>query len=292
MEKFIHKEEPEKNELQIIDIVPEKEKYPVPVLVAPGWATTPKDLENFSKLLSKKGRRVLSFSHARENIVGGPLSLLHSKKEVTKEMIEEKKEYSFEEIQKAFSLLEVLESKNIEKADVVAHSEAGINVSIAASEYPEKFRNIIYVNPAGMIGEDKLPKLIGRFASESIKSALGSFFKSETKESIKTQWKESLNYIIKNIPLSWKETVAISKSDVGEMLKSLKEKGIGVSIVHGEEDKVFPIEKMKKETGQIADNFISYKGDHFDIILEPEKVTDLIDNALVSAEDKKTHLSS
>lgn len=284
MERFPNKEKLEQNELQIIDIVPEKEKYPVPVLVAPGWATTTKDLENFSKLLSEKGRRVLSFSHSRENIVGGPLSLLRSKKEIT----EAGKEYSFEEIQKAFSLLEVLENKNIDKADVVAHSEAGINVSIAASEYPEKFRNIVYVNPAGMIGEDKFPKLLGRFSTESIKSAFNSFLKSENRGSVKTQWKESINYITKNIPLSWKEAVAISKSDIKEMLKSLKEKGIGISIVHTEGDNVFPIEKMKEKVGSVIDdNFIQYEGDHFDIIFNPEKVTDLIDNALIKSEDRK-----
>ena len=284
MEKFPNKEELEQNELQIIDIVPEKEKYPVPVLVAPGWSTTPKDLEKFMKLLSEKGRRILSFSHSRKNIIGGPLSLIHSKKEVT----EAGKEYSFEEIQKAFSLLEVLENKNIDKVDVVAHSEAGINTSIAASEYPEKFRNIVYVNPAGMIGEDKFPKLLGRFSSESIKNAFKSFLNSETRGSVKTLWKESINYAIKNIPLSWNEAVAISKSDIKEMLKSLKEKGIGISIVHSEGDKIFPMEKMKKEVGHlVADNFIEYEGDHFDIILEPEKMADLIDSALVSSEDKE-----
>lgn len=284
MEKFVHKEEPERNELQIIDIIPEKEKYPIPVLVAPGWSITSKDFENFLKLLSEKGRRVLSFSHSRENIVRGPLSLLQSKKEVT----EAGKEYSFEEIQKAFSLLEVLENKNINKADVIAYSEAGINVSIAASEFPEKFRNIVYINPAGMIGKDKFPKLLGRFSAESIKSVFNSFLKPKTHEPVKTQWEESLNYIIKNIPLSLKEVIAISKSDIKEMLKSLKEKGIGISIVHGEGDKVFPIGKMKEEVGPlVVDKFFQYKGGHFDIILEPEEVTDLIDNALVSFEEKK-----
>lgn len=279
-EKSINKQE----RFKIIDIVPEKEKYSTPVVVAPGWATTSKDLERFSKLLSEKGRRVISFDHLRENIIQGPLSLIHSKKEVT----ETGKEYSFEEIQKAFSLLEILKEKKIEKADVIAYSEAGINVSIAASECPEKFRNIIYVSPAGMIGRDKFPKLLGRFSMESIKSAINSFANPEVKKAKKTQLKEFLNYVKENILLSIKETIAISKSDIKEMVKSLKEKGVSVSIVHGKNDVVFPIEKMKKEADFLdKDKFFQYKGGHFDSVLEPEKIVDLINNALISSNEEK-----
>ena len=268
---------------EIIDIFPEKEKYPTPVLVAPGWSVTPSTLEKSLKLLSEKGRRVLSLYHSRKNIVEGPLSLIRSRKEV----VETGKEYSFEEVQKAFSILDLLENKNINKIDIVAYSEAGINVSIAASECPEKFRNIIYINPAGMIGEDKFPKLLGRFSLESIKGFIKGFLKSKTRDSLKNFYKESFNYITENIPLSFKEVVAISKTDVRKMMEDLKKEGIGIQVIQGEEDSIFPAQKMKENIGSITDKIYSYKGGHFDIFLEPEKITELIDSALISANEEK-----
>ena len=45
--------------LKVIDIIPEKEKTGVPVLVAPGWANTHQAMRESLGFLAEKGRRVL-----------------------------------------------------------------------------------------------------------------------------------------------------------------------------------------------------------------------------------------
>lgn len=277
MERLIHREGNRRKEKEIlegtgieaIDITPKLEKFSTPTLVAPGWATTPESLEKFLEALSDKGRMVLSLSHNRKLEIAGALSLLRSKKEITGRA----GAYSFGEIQKVFSILALIIERGIDKVDAIAYSEAGINVSIAASEYPEKFRSIVYVDPAGMIGKDTFPKLLGRFSLESIRSTLKSLLRKEARESMKVQWKESLKYIAENIPLALKETIAVSQSDIVEMVKSSKEQGIAISIISGEDDKLFSSNNIKENIGsELIDDFRIMEEDILKLYLNPRNL--------------------
>ena len=253
-----------------IDIKPEKEKSPVPVLFAPGWAITPKILERSLEVLAGKGRRAISLAHTRENVLK-----------------ETQKGYPLEELQKTFALLSLLEEKGIEKTDAIAYSEGGINLSIAAAEFPEKFRNIVYLAPAGIIGKDKFPKLLGRFNAQSIKTTFGAIAKLETRKPVLNYWMEFKKYI-KNLPLSLKESVAISQADILQMMKDLKKMGIGISVVHGVDDKIFPMEKVQENIKkQHVDGFYSVKGGHHEIFLHPEKYIGLVEKALTVLEQKQ-----
>ena len=256
-----------------IDIKPEKEKSPVPVLVAPGWAMTPKILGKSLEGLASKGRRVLSLAHSRESILD-----------------KSQRGHHLVELQKAFALLSIienLEKEGIEKVDAVAYSEGGINVSIAASEFPEKFRNIVYFAPAGIMGKDSFPKLLGRFNAESIKTALGAITKPETRKPVLVQLTELLKYI-KNVPLSVREAIAISQADILQMMEDLKKMGIGISVIHGVDDKIFPMEKVQKNISkQHTDGFYSVKGGHHEIFLHPEKYMGVVEKALTALEKKR-----
>ena len=72
------------------------------------------------------------------------------------------------------------------------------------------------------------------------------------------------------------------------MLRDLHQKGIGISVIHGVDDPVFPMDKMQEivKADQI-DGFYSVKGDHNEIYVHPEKYIPLVDEALQSLENKK-----
>jgi pimeloyl-ACP methyl ester carboxylesterase len=184
-------------------------------------------------------------------------------------------------MQKALSIIEVLNKKGIDKIDAVGHSEGGLNLAIAAILYPERFRNIVLVSPAGMIENDSSLDLIKRFTideglqelRDNKHSNMGSFLK---------YIKEVLRYGAKNPSLSGEEISASATMNILEITKKLKEKGVGVGFVCGVNDKVFPIEKVIKSVGkENTDFFVSTKGDHGAFIFNKEHALlaeNLLDN--------------
>ena len=278
-EQFSRKEEIEilGGKIDAVDIRPEILKTAVPTLFAPGWGGTPETYKDTIEALCEKNRRVLSLAHARK---GGDEKLAPD---------EIQKEYPADELRKALALLKILEEKNIDKVDAVAHSEGGINAAIAASLAPEKFRNIIFVNAGGLIGPDKFPKLAGRFVFGVIQEALKTIFNKDKLGKVRLQraFKENLNYIAKNPLRALKESIVISNTETYGMLKNLHDKGIRIAVVGGVDDPVFPVDKMQEilKEGWL-DGFVSVKGGHGEIILHPEKYVGVVDELLDNLEKK------
>ncbi|MDO8516097.1 MAG: hypothetical protein Q7S28_02500, partial [bacterium] len=142
-EQFANKEEFEflGGKVEFVDIKPEHPKNEVPVLFAPGWGSTPEAMKDAIRVMVERGRRVLCLSHATS---GGDMGEMDP---------EIREKYPEAELRKALALNQLLTEKGIEKADVIAHSEGGINTAIAASVDSENFRNIIFMNVGGLIGK-------------------------------------------------------------------------------------------------------------------------------------------
>ena len=140
---------------EVVDVTPEKLKDEVPLFFAPAWACNIEVYKRAIETLSEQERRVISLNHPRR---GGDLKASSSE--------EEMKKYPEEELRKAYNILEMLDQKGVDKVDVIAHSEGAINVTIAATLHPEKFRNIVYFAPAGLIGKDKFTRLMKGFAAQ------------------------------------------------------------------------------------------------------------------------------
>ncbi|MBI3630948.1 MAG: alpha/beta hydrolase [Candidatus Sungbacteria bacterium] len=64
------------------------------------------------------------------------------------------------ELRKVAALLKTLDEKDIAQTDIVAHSEGAIYGVMAALLRPERFRNLVLVDPAGMVGEDTQTRLV------------------------------------------------------------------------------------------------------------------------------------
>lgn len=264
-------------DVEVVDIKPEEVKTETPVTVAPGWGNTPENLKEFLISLAQRNRRVLSVSHSRQE---------HGIKGV----IEPKNDsHDLEEIHKALTIISTLREKGIDRTDAIGYSEGGINLLIAAQYDPERFRNIVLANPAGMIGKDNIFDLAKRFIAEMNSGTKDLLVKPEIRKPIAIFLKEISNYIAKNPLKTYREVKAISEGDIRGLLKELREKGVGISIIHGVDDRVFPMDKVQQNiTTEHADGFYSIKGGHAEIFLHPEKITTVADEAL-DALEKRTN---
>jgi len=248
----------------ITEINPEKSKDDVPVFVSPGWGVTPESQEESLETIAGEGRKVLTASFSRE-----------------KKIEQSDRDIPTAELQKALSIIEVINKKGIDKVDAVGHSEGGLNLVIAANLFPEKFRNIVLISPAGMIENDSSLNLIKRFIvdeglqelKDNKNSDMGSFFK---------YMKEVFKYSIKGLNLSYEEISACAVANIFQMTKELKEKGVGVGFICGVNDKVFPIEEVINNVGkENSDYFVSTKGDHGSFIFNKKHALlaeNLLDN--------------
>jgi len=250
-------------EEEIIRINSEKVKDQVPVFFSPGWG-----VREVSKLITstiaKEGRNVISTVFSREEII--------------KDDIKEG-DIPAAEMQKALAIIDVINKGGIDKVDAVGHSEGGLNLAIAACLYPEKFRNIIFVASAGMIGKDSYLDLIKRFAIDEGREEMRSienFKESDLNKSIKGM----LKHILMNPSLTHKEIKAMTKMDFFRMTRHLKEQGVGVGLVCGANDKVFAMDEVIKNVNQgNVDTFISTKGNHGSLVFD-EKYPLLAENLL------------
>lgn len=257
---------------EVVDIKPLAPKDSVPILLAPGWGDTPQSYKDSLKIIHDGKRRVLSVSHPRraKNVTG------------------EEPDYPMAEIRKMQALIGVISQKRLEKVDVIAHSEGAINAIIAATLYPDKFRNIVLVSPGGLIGEDKFHKLVGRMLLSSVHDTTQAMKNSYEKSPLTNAAKEMAWYLAKNPTRAIKELNRIANSDILTMVKNLHESGIGISVVAGVDDPIFPINRMTeilRDSKDAIDGFYSVKGGHNKIITDA-RYTRAALNALDNLRDK------
>ncbi len=254
------------DELELVDIHPEHDTSNIPVIIAPGWSETMDTFKDSIKTLVDGGRRVISFNHPRHGkeaedmLPNGDSDIMEAYKQDA-------------EIRKALAIIEILNERIPGKADVIAHSEGGINTAIAATFQAEKFNNIVFANAAGLMGPDNFPSLVKRFGLSVAKDTLGSIGNNDPERKTRggRSLKETIKYIRTNFLRATEESGAISASEVDGVLKYLAEVGIGVIVVCGENDPVFPIDRVKETLKDVPiDHFIVMPGGHTEIVTDPE----------------------
>lgn len=253
--------------LEIVDLTPENIIDSAPILLASGWGETPTSHKDTLKTIFAEKRRAISVKFPRQQA----------------ETIQ------FEgfpqvEINKAVALGDALGARGVKEVDVIAHSEGAINAIILAQLKPGLVRNIVLVDPAGLTGEDNRGKLMVRFLSMLAKDSIRNLTDPKKAPNRLRAANESAKYFLSNPRLALQEARAVTQADIHDLLTKLKDSGIGVSIIHGVDDSLFPIDKLLREgrkRGQIDTiGFYSVKGDHREISVHPEKYTRLAVNAL------------
>ncbi len=269
---------------EVIDVKPETQKDEVPVLFAPSWACDLSVYEPTFKKITEEHRRVVSLNHPR---IGNNRE--ESKTELGVEPTKEITE-SPEQLRKALNLLGVMKEKGLERVDVVTHSEGAINTVFAALMNPEKFRNIVFFAPAGVIGEDTFSRLLKGFAGQGKRADSMKDIEVTPDEKLVAAraGKSVLKYAAKNPLRGLKETLEISRSQIHEMLRYLHEQGIGIVLMCTIDDPVFPMENVQGTVkGDMVDGFLSLVGGHGEIGNHPEMFIPVVQKMIDALEAKK-----
>lgn len=245
--------------VEVVDIYPGIPKSDVPVLIAPAWGCTTLTYKEAIRTLIGLNRRVIALNHSR---LGGKVI-----------QGETDKNYPPEQLRKARNIIGVLEQKGIKKTDVIAHSEGAVNVAIAATLYPEKFRNIVFFGPAGLMGHDSFIRLLKGFSKQKGVTA--------------TAAREAIKYFRSNPIRGIKEAVDLAGSQIHDMLPGLLDKGVGIIIISGMDDPAFPMERMQKIVkADMVDGFLSVRGGHGEIGDHPERYMTAAESMLTALETK------
>ena len=241
-------------------------KDALPVLVASGWSEGTQILRDTAQEIFDDGREVVLIDHARRGGIKASETDFH--REIT---------------HKATTLLNILDDAGLEKVDAIAHSEGALNTVLAASWQPERFRNIVLVAPAGMIGEDSVPRLLGRFTSKlkyDLENGIPEL-KARDPERAKQYKVNPLKYIIANPAKALREVGAIAQTQIDKQLPNLRNAGIRVGVLQSHSDKGFPDGRIQEQVILDGENgnmdayasVAASNAGHDDIIIHPERTT-------------------
>jgi len=253
--------------ISFIDVVPAILKNNTPIFIAPGWGETPKTFKELIKLLFEAGFRVISVSHPRQDF-----------RLITKNNI------SRLEFQKAEIILSIFEYLKIEKVNVVAHSEGAINAVIAAHTTSNLFKIILLVGPGGLVDNEGFFELVSRFIGNMIQGGGKVFTDSVARRHLFRSVMETFKYFLMNPVMGLLEGSAISRTYLHDFLIDLHRNNVTIGIIHGTEDIVFPLKKMKKLIDLPWIRFDSIKGDHNDICEHPKNYASIIQQRVLCDE--------
>ncbi len=286
----------ENRPFDVYDISPEEGKFKteVPLVLGMGWAESPESHKNHIRQWVEKGREVIC--------PDTPHGISANERE----------EYKAIELRKMEALIETLRARGIEikedgvetgKADMMGRSEGAIFSIILAYLYPQLVRNLILENPAGLIGDTNA----GEFALhwlKDMKQNIRKEYEEENPSPPKTE-ADMFEILNRNMSAGAKSVLAITSTDVREMLKDIKKSGIGIAVIATTDDQLFPIERMAGKvepepmsvtgrekiipelTSEYVDGFYSLRGAHASYLLNPEKFAMVVDQALEALEAKK-----
>lgn len=292
-------------DVEVLDISPEKKTHEDPVIYISGYGDgSPEGRKaNVSTLMNEGWRTIMvKSSHGVE-------------------VAPQELEKGFPEsiVRQVAAIAPVLENKQIEKISAIGESRGGAVALLAAYLYPEKFKDLVLVDPAGLVeainaGDLTLRFILGGMAEGKIFAAKDKAgeVSALTKEQVTWGTSNFMKWILKNPITSAKEIRDIGHAEMVHLLRHIKERGVGVSIVHAVEDKVFPMADVQKSINkevenaeevlraenknddeiakaykQVVDGFYSVKGGHGAINTEPERYTWLASQALTALEEKR-----
>lgn len=268
----------EGTEVFAYDIKPERQKTETPVAFVPGFGGTPLLFKKDIDTLVENERRVVSI----DAMHGVPHSIPEEKRRNLPDA----------ELRKVAALLDTLDAKGIQKVDGVGNSEGSMVLVLAATLYPERFRNLVLEQPTGLVGEDTPLKLGVRFETDIISSEIKAARNKipRSPHGITLPKKEKSDLSPKNLYLALQEIRAMAKTKLPELLAELKNRSIGISIIHGANDKAFPMERMQEMVkANMIDGFYSVRGSHAEVRPEQEKkaYAELAEYALATMEKKQ-----
>lgn len=207
-----------------------------PAIVVPGWGITLNSEMSFLYDMVDSGKDVISMEFPRR---GGSVDSID--------------EFAEETTRKAEMVSQFLDSLPDGKYDLVGQSEAAMVILSALALNPkliDKIKNIVFNSSAGLGENDNLPWLMVRYLSH-LNQDTAHLFKSPIKHrNIIKMGLEAGKFVGKNPARALKEAHAISQGGLYKYLQPLKERGIRIGLIQGEDDKLTPAKKLWEKIGE------------------------------------------
>ncbi len=266
----------------------------IPTFVAPGFAETPNSIQPFMSSLAEHGRRlavgVEHSSQPREIDVNSTLS----------------ERYGEVHLNRAREILAALDAEGTEQVDMVGHSQGCIDVVVAArldhERGNQRIRTITLMNPAGTpttadnyIDEDSgrmsKAEMAKRAAKQLGNDVWSTLRHSGSRRATAKAVVESAKTVAKSPLDSYHQADAILRTNILDDLKYLREEqGIGVGIVAGINDKLFPMDEYQNTVKvHHVDAFYSVRGSHNEIVLQGEKQGQMVAGILQTFAKRPRH---
>lgn len=302
-EDVYEKEDPDFNEkfkqkkkiegIEVVEIASKETVDNNKVVFAPGFSRTPATFKNTMRAFYEKDRGVASLSHPR---IFGEIKENPVEQELPKEVL--RRATSLYKV--IISEIESNQEKGIDKRiDIVGQSAGGIDAILAVAMVEEEMPgfgvNIVLVDPAGIVGPDSGSELKKRFKNQIADNK--EVMASETRplsavNNQKVSAKEFFKYLLKNPKRAMAEIEGMTAVSLEEIMIELKKnKNIGISIIHGIDDKTFPMDMVQsgaEDRGLDAiDGFYSVQGGHNELYLNPDKYVGVVVEALSALERKQ-----
>jgi pimeloyl-ACP methyl ester carboxylesterase len=232
-----------------VDVSPPSNADPVPIVFATGWCTVPLTYKNAHEIVFQQNRRSISVSYPKRDIA----DITHD-------------EYPKIHYQKAQILNTALEQLEVEKTDIIAHSQGALTAAVFAAEYSEKVRNVVFVSPGGLMPPSTTLDIMKRYTKKVGKSAaevLTNIVQREKQPSVSVTVFEALKSYGINPVHAMREAGEIARSDVVSNLEKIKQQGVGIGIIASVDDPLFPFAEIVKNISADAYHLLyPVKGSH------------------------------
>lgn len=261
--------------VEVIDIDASPDSLRNPLFVAPGYGEVASALKPNIIAYAEKDRRVISY-----NSISG----------VNHNHYQGAQDEASDITKRKLAIIDrIIKEKELQGIDAVGHSEGAVNVVFAALENPSRFRNIVLVNPAGLMGEDTAGGLLLRFVEHTLSTAK-DIKSDEAKAQINQASVSERVQVTTKSPLRALKTLsALSQVRLEDILKELKDAGINISIIHSVDDVLFPMDRMQAMVkADMIDGFYSIEGSHNDYFLDPQSQSYVVNSALDALEEKRS----
>lgn len=178
---------------------------------------------------------------------------------------------------RAEALIQFLDWGGIQKADIITQSEGALFASLAAYNHPDRFENLVLAAPAGMIGQDSVLKLAGRFAPNVARSSSKDMLDNP---GIASRINLGVLSMTGKHPVeSVKRVQNLANYTIDGLLYALHSKGIKVGVIQANADSVFPPKRLQanvKPMGQFANvcsyaSFIRKDAGHQELFINSEQ---------------------
>jgi pimeloyl-ACP methyl ester carboxylesterase len=187
-------------------------------------------------------------------------------------------------------IMEHRENKDFQQADILGLSEGCIVAVLVKFWYHDLVRNLVLVNPAGLIGKDRLLHLAMRFPRDVVPAFLVRAWKRGLGKELEGSHSiGSMLTLLRAPHRALQSVLAIAASDSREMLEKIGERcgRPSIAVIACRDDRAFPAHRIEQALGPQSGLMLDIRpGTHNTPPDEPELFGALISEYLETLESE------